>query len=229
MRIVLPFLLLSFCFSRSYSQLQQLSIIRPAEKTKKNVSARTQAVIPLTLPFWDDFSFNRAKEGTPRFSHPSDSLWFGQSVWVNSGMGINTPSYNVATFDGIDSLGMPYNINIPTAKGLADRLISRPIRLDLIAPSVRDSVFIFFYYQWKGRGEAPDPTDEFSLWFRGGTNSWTKVWADTIKNHKDSVFIPVKLFISDTSYFHSNFQFKFQNYARLSGPFDTWNLDYHIS
>ncbi|MBS1491721.1 MAG: T9SS type A sorting domain-containing protein [Bacteroidetes bacterium] len=219
-------LLMIFCFTRSYSQLQQVSITRSAEKIKKNSSARTQAVIPLTLPFWDDFSFNSANAGTPKFSHPSDSLWFGRSVWVNNGMGINTPTYNVATFDGIDSLGMPYSINIPTAKGLADRLLSRPLRLDLINPLVRDSVFIFFYYQWKGRGEAPDPTDEFSLWFKGGTHAWTKIWADTIKNHKDSLFIPVKIFIPDTSYFHANFQFKFQNYARLSGPFDTWNLDY---
>ncbi|MBS1949809.1 MAG: T9SS type A sorting domain-containing protein [Bacteroidetes bacterium] len=227
MRLV--WLMILFCVSRSYAQLQLTSIIKTTQPQKtSNKSARVQsASSPLMLPFWDDFSFNGSQPDAPGFSHPSDSLWlFGQSVWVNTGMGINAPSYKVATFDGLDSTGMPYNRNIPTAKGVADRLVSRPLRLDSVNPSLRDSVFIFFYYQWKGRGEAPDPQDVFSLWFRGGSNSWTQVWSDTIKNHKDSVFIPVKIFITDTSYFHNDFQFRFQNFARLSGPFDTWQLDY---
>lgn len=32
--------------------------------------------------------------------------------------------------------------------------------------------------------------------------------------------------ITESKYFHPNFQFRFQNFARLSGPYDTWHLDY---
>jgi hypothetical protein len=176
----------------------------------------------MNLPFWDDFSFN-----IPSTDHPHDSLWqFGHSVWVNTGMGINPPTFKVASFDGIDSTGLPYNINLPLAKGVADRLTSRQIRMDLVDPLKRDSVFIFFYYQFQGNGEAPDPGDDFSLWFKNDSSVWVKVWTDTVKVHDNTKFVPVKFYVSDPHYFHSAFQFRFQNFGRLSGPFDNWNLDY---
>jgi hypothetical protein len=175
----------------------------------------------MKLPFWDDFSFTHGKD------YPNDSLWqYGHSVWVNDGMAINPPTIKVATFNGIDSLGRPYSISA-IAKGQADKLVSRPLRLDLVDPAKRDLVFIFFYYQYEGNGEPPDPGDELSLWFKNDSLEWKKVWTAPIDTLSDKTkFVPVKLQIGDAHYFHDNFQFRFQNFARLSGPFDTWNLDY---
>ena len=180
----------------------------------------------LLLPFWDDFSFNNSVD-----EYASDSLWmFGKSVRVNTGMGINPPTLKVATFDGLDSLGLSYNATTPTARGLADKLTSKFINMDTVATSLRTNVFISFYYQYEGNGEAPDigENDYLSLWLKNDSSEWVQVWSDTLAVHDPTKFYPVKVFINDTCprCFHPYFQFRFQNNARLSGPFDTWNLDY---
>lgn len=211
-----------FLFVAAHAQLKQTSILRTGAPKKRISTARVQSLPVIELPFWDDFSFNNSAK-----NYANENLWsFGKSVWVNDGMAINPPTLKVATFDGLDSLGKPYNVNQALAKGIADSLVSRPIRMDLVDPTRRDSVFIFFYYQFQGNGEPPDPGDEFSLWFKNDSSIWVKVWNDTIRNHDNTKFVPVKFFISDSHFFHGDFQFRFQNFARLSGPFDTWNLDY---
>lgn len=225
MRLI-PVLFFCCSYVLSLAQLKQVSIVKRAPVSKKMVTQRTQGSTPLTLPFWDDFSFNYSK-----LNYANDSIWqYGQSVWVNTGMGINPPTINVATFDGIDSTGLPYNITLPLAKGVADKLVSNQVRMDLVDSLKRDSIFIFFYYQWMGNGEPPDPGDDFSLWFLNDSLQWKQVWVDTVTHHNDSIFIPVKFYLNVLDdyqhYFHSGFQFRFQNFGRLSGPFDTWNLDY---
>lgn len=199
-------------------------IVVPVERElyyKTSVTARTKDVVPLTLPFWDDFS--RSRDG-----YADPLLWqYGNSVWVNDGMGINAPSLNVATFDGLDSLGKPYNVNDILAKGYADKLISSPIQLNLVDASERAGVAITFFYQFKGNGEAPDPGDIFSLAFKNDQGIWDPIWS--IENSGSLLtdkFIIVTIPITDAKYFHESFQFRFQNFARLSGPYDTWNLDY---
>jgi hypothetical protein len=94
---------------------------------KSNTTARTNATAIL-LPFWDDFSY------TDTLGYVDENRWmFGKSAFLNSGVGILPPSKNVATLDGVDSLGKPYNLNNNLAKGLADKLVSVPIQLDQVA------------------------------------------------------------------------------------------------
>lgn len=214
------------CSLMLHAQLKQIPIRNQNTIQKKQTATRIQGVQSLSamnLPFWDDFS-NSKKD------YPSDSLWqFGHSIWVNDGMAINPPTLKVATFDGLDSLRLPYNVNTPLSKGIADKLVSRPIRMDLVNPSQKSSVFISFYYQFQGNGESPDQGDDLSLWFKNDSSIWKQVWSAQYDTTKDNTkFVPVKIFVNDTCAhcFHKDFQFKFQNYARLSGPFDTWNLDY---
>lgn len=199
-------------------------VVVPVERefdSKVLTTSRTKDVVPITLPFWDDFS--RSRNG-----YVDPLLWeFGNSVWVNDGMGINAPSLNVATFDGLDSLGKPYNVNDILAKGFADKLVSAPIQLDLVSTSERAGVAITFFYQFKGNGEAPDPGDILSLAFKNDLGGWDPIWS--IENTGSLItdkFILVTIPITDPKYFHEAFQFRFQNFARLSGPYDTWNLDY---
>jgi hypothetical protein len=190
---------------------------QPDYQSQKKAQARTKAV--LALPFWDDFS--------QVTTLPSPELWIGgSSTWVNNGLGIHPPSLNVATFDGVDSLGRPYSVNDVLAKGFADKLESNPIDLSQVAAADVDSIFFSFYYQLKGRGELPDAGDRLLLEFRNAEGNWEEVW--TIENDgviTTDVFTPVVLPVNVT-FLHAGFQFRFKNFARLSGPYDTWHLDY---
>lgn len=199
-------------------------VIVPIEKEtagKNYSSLRTKSTDPVLLPFWDDFS--SVRNGVVK-----DNLWeFGKSVWVNNGMGINPPSLNVATLDGLDSLGKPYSVNDVLAKGYADKLVSAPIRMDLVSLSDRSRVFISFFYQFHGNGEPPDAGDLISLSFKNDKGAWEVIWTkendgSLVKDKFELLQIP----ITDTRFFHDNFQFRIQNFARLSGPYDTWHVDY---
>ncbi len=188
---------------------------------KKNSWARTKSIDPVTLPFWDDFS-------AVRNGIADTTKWqFGSSVWINSGMSIDPPSLNVATFDGLDGFGKPYNVNDVLAKGYADTLISAPIRMDLPSTSERLAIAITFFYQFQGNGEPPDAGDILTLAFKNDQGMWEVIWS--VENDGTLVkdkFIPVTIPITAAKFFHDKFQFRFQNFARLSGPYDTWHVDY---
>ncbi len=191
-------------------------------------NARTSAALtPMLLPFWDDFSLNKF-DGQRNTAYPNDTLWeYSQRVWVNDHMGINPPSIYVATFDGYDSLGKPYAKNDILAKGFADRLTSRPLRTDLVAQANRNNVFINFFYQIQGNGELPDVGDVLYLYFKDKDGIWNEVWRIENDGKLDKTkFVEVKIPITDPKYFHNKFQFRFQNFGRISGPYDTWNVDY---
>ena len=173
----------------------------PKEATeKKKDSYRTQSIDPVVLPFWDDFS-------SVRDGYPKSNLWeFGKSVWVNDGMGINPPSLNVATFDGLDSLGKPYNVNDVLAKGFADKLVSAPIRMDLLSAADRTRIFISFFYEFHGNGEPPDVGDLLSLSFKNSSGGWEVIWSKendgTLSKDKfEQLIIP----ITADRFFHDNF------------------------
>lgn len=128
-------------------------------------AARSKEITPKSLPFWDDFSFTTVNDTSYNLSnYPVDSLWVNNStVWINDGMGINPPSINVATFDGLDSAFLPYSQQVLT-NGLRDSLVSQAIKLGVpgVAVGERNSVYLSFFYQWQGNGEAPDPDDYLS-------------------------------------------------------------------
>lgn len=195
----------------------------PKEKTTKaDYSARTQELTPMPLPFWDDFSFSNRPDA------PHDTLWSSSnSVSLNMGLGINPPSLGVATFDGLNEFGSPYVPNESLAKGIADSLVSRPIALDLVPLGERGSVFLSFYYQPEGNGEAPDPGDQLRVLFKNASGAWITV--STIENDGSldpSVFKQILIPVAGDDYFYNGFQFAIQSYGRLSGPYDTWNVDY---
>ena len=216
-------ILFSLCFlSGAFAQLVETPIAHhPPRAASFNHSGRVQAS-PLNLPFWDDFSYSDS------LTYPQENLWqFGKSVFLNNGVGILPPSKNVATFDGVDSLGKPYNINDVLAKGYADKLVSQPIRMDLVDPALRSTVYLSFFYQIQGRGESPDDGDQLSVSLKNSSGIWETVY--TLGNSitlDPNLFYQVLLPISDSKFFHNDFQFRIRNFARLSGPYDTWNVDY---
>ncbi len=48
----------------------------------------------------------------------------------------------------------------------------------------------------------------------------------TISSFQKNEFYDTLLKVDGDRFFHENFQFRFMNYGRLSGPYDTWNIDY---
>lgn len=197
--------------------------LEPAQRSNlkgtQAAAARTQADV-LSLPFWDDFSISNGV-------YPDSNRWaMSRSVWVNNTVGINAPTHKVATFDGLNYLGLPYNIEDIVATGYTDTLVSKPIDLDG-EEIERDSVYLSFFYQWQGGGEAPDPTDFLELSFKDDQDVWHTISTIFPETSFDrSVFYDTLIQVDSIIYFHDSFQFRFRSYGRESGPYDTWNLDY---
>ncbi len=191
----------------------------PARSTINN---RIQATSPVNLPFWDDFSY------TDILTYPQENLWqFGKSVYLNNGTAIRPPTKNVVTFDGVDSIGKPYNVNDILAKGFADKLVSQPIRMDLVDPALRGTVYLSFYYQVKGNGESPDPGDQLILSYKNSSGAWETMYTvDNDQSQATDAFFQVIVPVADDRFYHDAFQFRLRNFSRLSGPYDTWNVDY---
>ena len=199
---------------------------QPPLAKRQNAAARTKQMPPLVLPFFDDFS--KPLKGT---AYVDTMRWESSySVRVNDGMAIHPPTINVATFDGLDSAGMAYNPNEVLLTGYTDQLTSRPIDLseNKLALSERNGVYLSFFYQWQGNVEAPDEEDFLELQFKTAEPAgWETVL--TILPREGTVatvFYDTIVQVSGEQYFHDAFQFRIRSYGRLSGPYDTWHVDY---
>jgi len=191
--------------------------IRPIQKDiSTHRTSGVQELDTLQLPFWDDFSTS------DKIANPT--LWyFGETITINSGRAIQPPSINVASFDGVNALGNPYDPT-PQSSGKADSLVSQCINLSNLGSAQNDSVYFSFWYQLKGNVEQPDPNDSLNLEFKDPDGDWQIMWSALGANMGtkfDSVLIKV-----DPLYFHDCFQFRFQSFGSLEGPYDAWHIDY---
>lgn len=180
--------------------------------TNRYYSDSNKKKASLTLPFLDDFS--------QYHFYPDGSKWADVNVFINTNYAVNPISYGVATFDGLDSTGYPYNFINPTSYGIADYLTSKPIDLTTVV----DSVYLSFYYQPKGMGNQPEAKDSLRLeFFRKSDSTWVRKWAVP-----GAALAPFKLVMIpvDVQFQSDSFQFRFKNYATLSGNVDHWNVDY---
>lgn len=226
MQKILPFIFLILLVGNSFAQLQIFPIpksnIDPKINSTKS-TARTKAYQGL-LPFWDDFSY-----ASDIVIHPKEDYWQnGKTVWANNGMGIDPPSLGVATFDGTDALGKPYRSNENILdNGITDSLLSVPIRMDLVDVAKRGTVYLSYYFQFEGNGEPPDKGDQLILSIKNANGKWDII--KVIENDgsfKNDTFYSIIVPVAGDQYFYDKFQFRFQSFGRLSGPYDTWNLDY---
>jgi len=207
----------------AWAQLQ----VYPLERSNKIVNTPSQAARvkadPLSLPFWDDFSFTQNK-------YPVDALWFNnKSVLVSSGQGINAPTLNVATFDGLTADGTPYS---PSATdyldfGYRDTLETQPIKMSEVTLPFRNSVFLSFFFQWSGNGEPPDFNDFLRLEFKNDSG----IWEEIVTTRKDEGYDETQFYyynirINETKFFHDDFRFRFVSFGRKSGQYDAWHIDY---
>jgi len=165
----------------------------------------------LSLPLIDDFSYHTRIVNS--------DFWEKSSVFVNRTYPINPPTVGVATFDGLDEFGFARDFNQINISSPSDTLLSKKIDL-----STYTSVYLMFYYQAKGLGDAPELQDELVLEFLDDALEWEQVWvsSDTILDE----FTRVVIVIDENRFLHNKFQLRFRNYATVSGNFDHWHLDY---
>jgi len=206
MRYILLFLFLS----NSLVAQEVLSILKSNPRENKSVFLKNKS--SLSLPFFDDFS-------SPNIS---SNLWIGNSTLINNNYPINPPTIGVVTFDGLDSMGYAYDINMSNNSGYADELLSQEIDMSNV-----DTAYLLFFHQPQGYGDNPQVQDSLILEFLSdslGFKSWKKVWSvsgSSLREFKKNV-----LMVFEQEFLHSTFQFRFRNIATLSGNFDHWHIDY---
>ena len=155
-------------------------------------SGTGEDTIPITLPFYDDFSSGEV--------FPSSLRWIDHDAFVNTDYPVYPIDLGVVTLDAINDSGSMYSSAIGGPdEFIADHLTSRYIRLDSVFSPVprslspSDSIYLSFYYQPQGRGLAPHSTDSLVLQFLlkpqhdstaiGDTNiyiipdRWQRIWS----------------------------------------------------
>ncbi len=193
----------------------------PAAKNSSSKMAK-QENHTIILPLWDDFSTSTGQLDTTWWTVESQS-----QIRVKTGIGIDPPSIGVATFDGVNALGTPY-LATPTDGGV-DSLVSQYIDLTQVPTSLRNTVYLSFFYQFFGQGESPEEQDSLILYFKNNEGKWDKMWP---KNPSDNystnptIFTEIFTQVLDSKYFYSEFQFMFKATGRQNGWLDNWLIDY---
>lgn len=235
-------------------QVNPMVIEKIREMQMQKIKPTGEDTIPISLPFFDDFSTGGI--------FPSSSRWIDRFTYVNSDFPLYPIDYGAVTLDAINDSGHIYANGVPgPTTFIADRLTSRYIRLDsLFTPSPRpylpsDSIFLSFYYQPQGRGRAPSTSDSLVLQFLVKSiydtlvtvdtsihipEIWKNVWSspgmalDTFFLRNNVYFKRVMIPITDTGlYFKKYFRFRFFNYVSLPSDgqpswqsnCDQWNID----
>lgn len=182
-----------------------------------------------TLPFFDDFHY------AYKSPYPSADRWKDSNVYVNTGFPIAPISIGVATFDGLNKHGYPYNFLAPViTSASADTLTSRPINIEtnpsgtITYDAAHDSLILSFYYQAEGNGDSPESNDSLCLeMLNRSTGHWVHMWG--VKGYNpdatDTNFYYVAIPILDQGFLDTLFQFRFRNKATTSGSLDHWHID----
>lgn len=182
------------------------------QNSKKPVSLKTTA---LTLPFFEDFAY---------YDNPDTIRWVDRQVFINNTMGINPVSRGVATFDGLNEYGIPYDPVQSSHLLYADSLTSRSI--DLSGNNPGDSIYLSFFYQPQGNGFYPEVSDSLILYMKRKitTGAWVKVWS--MQGKQLQPFKQVMVPVVNADFFYDDFQFRFVNKASMNTNDDVWNVDY---
>lgn len=252
---ILIFIFLNVCLSAQevVTGLQFNPVIKAQFlKDKMQKSGNGEDTIPITLPFFDDFSSNGV--------FPSSLRWIDRYGFENTDYPVYPIDRGVVTLDAINDTGSMY----PDAVGgpdafIADHLTSRYLRLDSVfspvprALSPADSVYLSFYYQPQGRGLPPHTSDSLVLQFllkpkhdsfspvdtTHIADRWRHIWSvkgmalDSFYMVNNLYFKRVMIPITDTAFFKKKFRFQFYNYVSLAGSeqpswqsnCSQWNID----
>ncbi|NQX90594.1 MAG: T9SS type A sorting domain-containing protein [Flavobacteriales bacterium] len=177
----------------------------------------------LSIPFFDDFSTFSLPTNDPDIPQALQR-WEDNFARINATIPLSPPTYGVATLDGLDADGFPYQF-VENSYGEADVLTSLPINLQGL--TIDNNVYLHFRYQGGGRGNSPEDQDSLVVDFLapgGGDDAWFRQWS--VEGAETEGFISVFIPIEDPLFLTDGFKFRFRNYATLAGNLDHWNLDF---
>ena len=210
MRVILLIFILS-CSTLLHGQEVLSNLVsNPILKSKKFIPNKNKSVLD-TLPFFDDFSYNSPVADADK--------WQQSSVFINRTYPLNPITVGVATFDGLNENGLARGFSQSNPSEPSDTLLSQAINLSGV-----NSVYLMFYFQGKGIGDAPQTQDSIVLEFLNDTLAWEQIWFSTGQAMQE--FDKVVKLIDEPRFLYNSFQFRFRNYATLSGNFDHWHIDY---
>ncbi len=216
-----------FVFGYQLHAQEVLIPLNENPKLKQYLKTRTsfksyKATDTLELPFYDDFSNS--------YLYPDQILWADSFAFVNSSYPYLPPSIGVATLDAIDEKGEFYSGAGYDISFVADYLSSQPINLNYPGDQ---TIYLSFYYQPQGIGDAPEEKDSLFLeFYEPEAGIWNIVWKKEGSLIKD--FEQINLHITESKYLKKGFRFRFKNLASLStnsvpskvGNVDHWHIDY---
>ncbi|MEM7514680.1 MAG: T9SS type A sorting domain-containing protein, partial [Bacteroidota bacterium] len=193
--------------------------VKKADKASRAVSEEATDTLSISAsdPFFDDFSAST--------SFPLGSKWVRDTLLnfpnVMKASFLTAPTKGVATFDGLNAVGRPYEDD-ELVSGEADRLVSQAIDLSSFSPA--SNVVLTFYLFSGGLTESPESADSFRVSFRADDGNFyeqLRVSGGQLLEFQQFV-VPV----DESRFFYPGFQLKFQSIGALTGFQDTWHLDY---
>lgn len=152
----------------------------------------------------------------------TSKIWIDRMALRNDRYGVNPRSLGVATFDGLDENGYPYQFG-SAVTNYGDRLTSKPINLSNYSAS--DSLYFSFLYQPEGLGDIPESGDSLVLeFYASAQDQWFHVWG--VAGSGVHPFRAVHLPLTQANFLTDGFRFRFRNYGGLSGSLDHFHVDY---
>ena len=165
------------------------------------------------------------QDSATQFFAPVNNLskiWMDSEAYHNYRYAVNPWSLGVATFDGLDEVGYPYDFG-SAASNFADHLTSKPI--DMSGVSASDSIYFSFLYETEGYGDQPESGDSLILEFYAhDLFQWNQVWS--VGGAALDSFKIGHILLDNADYFKKGFQFRFKNIGGLSGSLDHFHVDY---
>lgn len=180
---------------------------------------RTTAAAP--FPFFDDFSADSLELDTNKWvARPSVD---NRLPTISIQRGRNAPSKGVLSFDGATYKKRKHSALLET--NYQDELVSQSFDLSSFSPA--DDLYLSFFYQRGGWGDAPEVGDSLILSFdTTGSGDYMTVWAMDGTGAAESTYDLVMVPLSNGDFFHTDFNFRFESYGSLNGELDVWHIDY---
>lgn len=180
---ILPLFCVYFVFASAMGQEieRDLKFVPTGlDRDFSQVQTSRGGILPMSLPFLDDFAWPSFEEENIEGDH--DLIrWETSPVRRTQTFSKNVPTIGVATLDGLDAGGYPYQFNGIDVHGWADTLTSRQIYLE--GYTLEDEVTLSFWLQGGGIGNAPDfIEDQLIVEFKSiglDGDIWTQVWETT--------------------------------------------------
>jgi hypothetical protein len=213
-----------------------------ADPSRAYVSAATrgatQRTAALALPFFEDFTLPLDGQPSPlrwqpaTTTYPNGGLnelhYAGGGAYVSNRLASEPLTRGTATLDGLRANGQPYTPGSASFYSATDTLTSQPIDLSSYSPTGN----LYLSYAWQAGTLVGSPVANSSatpvfltLEFLDNAGRWNTIW--TYNGESKTTRFRQQIFpLSDASYFHSSFRFRFRASGNQASSRDAFGLDY---